>query len=1332
MTVPFKAPKIKKVTIAEAKSYLQRKKIPINDRAIKQAIKKLTKERVLKALPKGRDVTVQASDAPRQVIYGYFHVPGILTFAATSDSNTKLHLVATLSGHELEQVEQYYLDDAKVDIVSTPGSSSGITLSPGTSIATTSIYLDANLGTTSQAAFAALVSANIGWTSAHQQKGCAGVYVRLTWNASLFADGIPDLSFIVKGKKCYDPRTATTVWTRNAALIAADYLTAPFGVASTYSRIDETLLIAAANTCDESVATLDGGTEPRYRIDGYFDMDEEPGAILERMAGAMAGSISFAGGKWRILPGIYRSPTVTLDEDDLRGDVKVETLEGRSGIFNRVRGTFASQAEKFEVVEYPPVVNATYLSQDGEEIWEDLPQYFTTSASACQRLAKIHLERVRQGITVSATFGLKALQLAVGDTVNLSLSRMGWSPKVFEIEEMDLIEQGSAGAPEIAVSLSLRETAAGVYDWNTGHETTFDLAPNSSLPSPFTRPTISGLVLESGTDALYVRGDGTVFSRIKVSWIPIVDGFVLEGGRLEVQYKLSASSVWLSISPVDPNYSETYILDVEDGQHYDVRVRALNALGSVSDWQSATNHFVRGKTEPPSTVTNFQGAFSGFTLTLTWDQILDLDADLYEIRVGASWAAGTFVARVRGESHTVTAATAGAYNYLIKAIDTSGNYSVTEASLSLTVEAPVVSSASFSVEGTDFVLSWTPSPRSFQIAEYRIRYGATWAGGTEIAIHKTTTFRGRVTWSGTRTFWVAPIDIAGNEGAAVPVDGVVVAPSAVTGLSSKVVDNNVLLSWTASVAGTLLVAKYRILRGATFSGATLVGETSATFSTLFEILAGSYTYWIQPVDSAGNYGAEVGTSAKVDVPPDFSLKASGRFTLSSAVTLTNCFVEEAGTLLLPVDKTKTFQAHFTDNSWTTPQDQVTAGYTRYIQPTPSTATYEQTFDFGATISTSALITFSYTDEDIVAGITLTPTLSFSLDGSSWTDRAGLLQSFESNFRYIKFKLAATGGGTAIKRINSVDYMISVKLKRDSGSVAVKASDSSGTTVTFAQTFLDVVGPPQLTPYELLRAPVFPGGNSNYLSHADHADFEPGNGDFTIAAWVYLDNVGATQVFGSKRQSAGQFEFILWYTAGVFAFSASHDGSTVTDVSATTFGSVYPGNWYFVAAYHDAAADKIGISVNGTTPQEVAFNSSGVFASTSRFQVGSQNTSTAGLMGLLKNLAVWKGRKLSASDISSLYAKGLLKYSELTSGEKTNLTAFYELGESSGNRSDSHTNARTLTESGTISSRILPVTPIADFTDAANPTNFKALAFVQNQVRASVNCSWYADGYTTQG
>ncbi len=139
----------------------------------------------------------------------------------------------------------------------------------------------------------------------------------------MFPNGIPNISRIVKGKQVYDPRSGSTAYSNNVALCIRDYISnTTYGLGD--SSIDDTVADAAANVCNESATLAVRGTEVRYTCNGTFDTDQKPKDIIGSLLTSMQGKITYQGGSWSIYAGAYRSPTITLDEDDLDGPIKLQ------------------------------------------------------------------------------------------------------------------------------------------------------------------------------------------------------------------------------------------------------------------------------------------------------------------------------------------------------------------------------------------------------------------------------------------------------------------------------------------------------------------------------------------------------------------------------------------------------------------------------------------------------------------------------------------------------------------------------------------------------------------------------------------------------------------------------------------------------------------------------------------------------------------------------------------------------------------------------------------------------------------------------------------------
>lgn len=347
-------------------------------------------------------------------------------------------------------------------------------------------------------------------------------------------------------------------------------------------------------------------------------------------------------------------------------------------------------------------------------------------------------------------------------------------------------------------------------------------------------------------------------------------------------------------------------------------------------------------------------------------------------------------------------------------------------------------------------LSWSTA-QDKTVDGYEIRVGASWAAGTVVVSGLAAdTFNWTPTLSGTLTFWLKAIIAPGvySDNAAQVV--LSVTPPSISGLTQQVIDNNALLYW-GNVAGTYAFDHVEVKKGNDYATAVLVGKLSGSFATIFETAAGTYKYWVTPFDAAGLAGTPVGIYAIINQPPDYILRSQGALAMTG--TCTNVVIN-GGILYAPMNNTETFQQHFTSHSYTSPQDQVNAGFPYYPQPAPASGTYVETIDYGASIASSK-ISLTLTRETIVGNVTVTPTIQTSPDNSTWTTYAGVYECFGTNFRYVKITLAFSTSDSGFVRVTGTMVRLDVKLKTYSGTGAAVAGDSGGTAVDITGQFIDV-------------------------------------------------------------------------------------------------------------------------------------------------------------------------------------------------------------------------------------------------------------------------------------
>lgn len=537
----------------------------------------------------GRTEMIRSSVESHKIIYGEARVSGPIVYVKTTGSgknsvgnavtgeNRFLHIVIPLAGHEVEEISTIYLYDQPLTLDGGGFATSAPYFKDGLSYARVKMHL----GSPDQTADPDLIN-ECGLTSEFRLRGIAYIYVRLEWNADVFPTGIPNISAVVKGKKVYDPRTDTTSWSDNAALCIRDYMTADYGFNCAADEINDDYFISAANDCDEEVLLSTGGTQSRFTCNGLIDTAVEPLNNLNSLVTSLTGAVTYVQGKFRLHAGVYSTPVGEITMDMIIGESSAVLRPPRSELFNAVRGSYVDPNKNWQPTDFPPITNPTYEADDGgQRITRDIELPFTSHPEAAQRIAKIVLEKARQGIIVEIPVNHAALKYTVFDVVTLTDPDMGWSSKPFRIMKWTT----SAGG---AINLTLQEESSASYDWNSGEATTVDPAPDTNLPNPFD-VSIPTAVAFNSRAVETVAGD-TVYNLV-LTWAEHPDMFVREGGAFEIQYKLSADTNWRPSFMVTGDLTEADVVSTSVNTSYDLRIRAKSSLspGVKSPWVTILN-----------------------------------------------------------------------------------------------------------------------------------------------------------------------------------------------------------------------------------------------------------------------------------------------------------------------------------------------------------------------------------------------------------------------------------------------------------------------------------------------------------------------------------------------------------------------------------------------------------------------------------------------------------------------------------------------------------------------------------------------------------------------
>ena len=627
----------------------------------------------------GTNVNAVAPASDHAIIYGQQRVGGVVFYRSITDDQKYLHTLLALAGHECEEIGTIYADNVALTLDGNgfvTNDAFQIKDADG-NVINSALRINKHLGSSSQAADADLVAEDSAWTSAHQAKGVAYIYIRAEFDTSIFPQGLPIFSAIVKGKKVFDPRSSATAWSANAALCLRDYLVSDYGlgVDTSINEVNDTIFSAAANVCDENVTLSGGGTEKRYTVNGSFVTSLPPDDVITDLVASMAGTIFWSQGQWGVKAGEFTSSVLALTEDDLRSNLQVNTRNSRRDNFNAVSGMFAGPETDYQPSDFPPITSSVFETVDGgERVIQDIPLPFTNTSSMAQRIAKIALYKNREQLTLSGTFSLRALQLQIGDIISLTNTRLGFSSKTFEVADWRLgISQDKA----LEVTMTLREISSAVYDWNA-EETAFDLNA-TTLPTATQVPTV-GLGVDFDLRVVNQAAVGVLIIDVTAN-----EPFAVE---FEAQYKRTADTNFISVGKQRNGLFE--VTGLGDDQ-YDVRARAFNAFGAAGPFTSTAGKQLTAFATPPDNVTNFTGNVTGNALNLSWTPVANADLSHYKVRFSSETSGASYqnavdiVDKVARPANTaVVPAKTG--TYFLKAVDKIGGVSASAASFVVLVD----------------------------------------------------------------------------------------------------------------------------------------------------------------------------------------------------------------------------------------------------------------------------------------------------------------------------------------------------------------------------------------------------------------------------------------------------------------------------------------------------------------------------------------------------------------------------------------------------------------------------------------------------------------------
>jgi|GEM_PF-1406530 len=646
-------------------------------------------------------VNKASNNEPIPVVYGTRQVGISRVFVESSGTdNQSLYMAGVLcegGGYGIESIEEIYVNDKLVTwsgsldhgVVRTVGSGDANYYKSESLISVQSFKgYDDQIAST-------LLDESTSWDSDYKLSNVAYVAFKFKWNQDAF-NSLPEIKVTLKGNKIYDPRldstkggsgthredTASTwEYSNNSPLVLLDYLRNQRygkGIPNSAFETNYDSFKTSADTSETQVTPYTGGaTINLFETNAVIPTEDKVIDNVRELLNPMRAIFNYTQGKYFLIIEDANSSVFSLNSDNIIGGIKIYG-EKKNTKYNRIIGTFVNPLKEWQsdTISFPPYddsalptadQHATMLAQDNGTLLEGNFDFkFITSPYQAEELCEIVLKRSRNALSIEVLVTSEALNLTIGDIVDITYSTGGFSAKPFRVYGLSINTNNTVG-------LKLIEHQDNFYTWSSKAQA--PTIADTVLPNPFTVQPPASVTL---SDQLIAYNDGTVIVALDILIGASPDSFV---DYYQVEYKKNSEADYIIYS--QGSGLNHRVLNVIDQEIYNVRVKAINTLGISSTYASATRTII-GAIAPPADVEDFSCNVINGDAHLSWSAVADLDLAYYQVRYstaisGAEWQNSVNLVNKIARPATSVTVPARTGSFLIKAVDKLGNFSTNEA-----------------------------------------------------------------------------------------------------------------------------------------------------------------------------------------------------------------------------------------------------------------------------------------------------------------------------------------------------------------------------------------------------------------------------------------------------------------------------------------------------------------------------------------------------------------------------------------------------------------------------------------------------------------------------
>ncbi|WP_223639191.1 fibronectin type III domain-containing protein [Rhodobacter sp. TJ_12] len=441
------------------------------------------------------------------------------------------------------------------------------------------------------------------WDALFPEVTAADYYPGLAY-AALYAERVADSEFskvyprgrewayapVLRGEnRIYDPRTGTTGWTNNAALVIADVATRWYGKAVDWDEV-----AAQADISDAPVTNRDGGTQPRWTINTVLRTDmtwEDVRAHLTMCCDAFF--YERTDGKLGFKVGHYEEPPLTLTDADFAAVSLKHKATGPDDVYSFAYRYVEPARDYAEEVTGAVVVGSNPAGGRSEQ-----ECYGITSHNQAWRCAYRWAKASKPEWRLSGTLKFIGRELMGHRFVRVQLSELGLDA-VFEVATLAR-NAGSHSWSLEAVSVDAADFAPDALTLEPPRPVRATIAEDGTVPVP---ASLTGAVVE---------GTGGV-AQIEWTWPAQTEDLKQ---RLRIRRD---GGDWYELTMVagQSSYLDTGLVD---GATYEAQVRNVTVAGRLSDWapEAPVSVDAVANTLPPGGFGYFSAMQSGSSVALSW------------------------------------------------------------------------------------------------------------------------------------------------------------------------------------------------------------------------------------------------------------------------------------------------------------------------------------------------------------------------------------------------------------------------------------------------------------------------------------------------------------------------------------------------------------------------------------------------------------------------------------------------------------------------------------------------------------------------------------------